>query len=132
MTLLASLLTQVALNAFHPGRPSKPIWACALGMFFITLGSTCGCYFIFNYFVPQFGYIPTGLAFSGLFLGVGALLLSHKPKKKPESLPDLLTTAKNSLEEVNVDKIIHQHSGKILIGSIVAGVVLSQIFSSKK
>lgn len=133
MSLMASLLAQFALGALqHRGEHSKPKWVCGLGIVFLSLGSILGGYFIFNLLVPQLGYTETGLIFSALFIAIGAGLLLFKPKKESVPVPQMLTDAKNALEEIDMQQIFQKHSGKIIMGTIVGGMVLSQLLSPKK
>lgn len=131
MSLLASLLAQFALGALQHREHSKPKWVCGLGILFLILGSVFGGYFLFQLAVPQLGYIETGLIFSGIFILIGVSLMVFKPKKKPEAIPQMLTNAKNAVEEIDVPAIFQKHSGKIILGTIVSGMILSQLIPTK-
>lgn len=131
MNLVASLIAQFALGALQQRRASKPLWVYLLGIFFLALGGVFGCYFLFQYLVPLIGYIETGMLFSGFFIICGAGFFIVKPKKKADQAAQIIANAKTAIDKIDVSDIIQKHSGKIMIGAVVIGAILSQFLGGK-
>ena len=131
MNLVASLIAQFALGALQQRRASKPLWVYLLGIIFLALGGGFGCYFSFQYLVPLIGYIETGMLFSAIFIVFGAGFFIVKPKKKVDQAAQMITNAKSAIDKIDISDVIQKHSGKIAIGAIVVGAVLSQFLWTK-
>lgn len=131
MNVVASLITQIALTAFQHRGQSKPMWASFLGVFFLVLGGGFGGYFIFHFLVPLIGYIETGMLFSVFFIACGLSIFLFRPKKKADPVAQALSSAKNVVDKIDVSELIQKHSGKIMIGAVLMGAVLSQFLSAK-
>lgn len=99
----------------------------SIGYLFLIVGLILGLVFFFQFLVPYIGYLETGALFCAIFFTTGFLFLFLGRKKPTRPIDDLMGEAQRLLRESEVDKIIRENAPKILLFSLAAGFILSQV-----
>lgn len=132
MNLLPQLITHLARLSMRDEKPICTLWLRSLGGVLLALGLGLGAYFLFQLLIPVIGYVESGLAISGTFLIIGICLLYSKSRKKINPASDILLQAKNTIESINIPLQLEKNAGKLVVGAICAGFLLSQLVGNKK
>lgn len=132
MNLLPQVIAHLARATMRDEKPLCTLWLRILGGILLSIGIGIGTYFLFQYLAPIVGYVESGLVISGIFLIIGMVLLYIKPRRKVDPASELLLTAKNTIENINIPLQLEKHAGKLVAAAVCVGFILSQFVGSKK
>lgn len=97
------------------------------------MGGFFGLYFAFEYFVPFWGNIATGMVLSGSLLLIGGILILAARRKKPAPiLNKALDTLKDKADELHLKEAYDTHKDLIIAASVVVGVLLPLFSNLRK
>lgn len=131
MKLFTSLITYMARHLIENEESCYALWLRRLGTVSLIGGLGMGTYFLFHLLIPILGYLESGLVISAVFLILGLGLICLKPRKKTDPTKEILLTAKNTLEQINVPMQLEKHGGK-LVGGAVLLTLLLLLYTVKK
>ncbi|WP_032114152.1 hypothetical protein [Candidatus Paracaedibacter symbiosus] len=131
MSLLSSLIPHIVHSFMANREKPRDLWLHSLGVVMVISGFVMGSYFLFQFLSPVIGYLESGLVFSGVFLIFGLGLLSIKSRTKPQPGKEILLTANNIIEHLNIPFSFEKHAGKLILGTICLGVLLAQVLGKK-
>ncbi len=102
------------------------------GYLLLLIAAGIGLYFLFKFLVPEIGYIESGAVLTLIFAGGGCLLLFLSHQKRHHPVDDVREKATAIFKSFDIDKLIAKNSYKIILFSLVSGLVLSGLKGSKK
>jgi len=103
-----------------------------VGIFLLLLAGGCGLFFLFQGLAPRIGYLESGAVITALLAIGGCLLLFLCPKKKTHPLDEGIRHAQDMFNHLDLEHLLKNNSGKMLLFSFGIGLMLSQIKDIKK
>lgn len=132
MTIIPQLMAYLAHVVWGREKPFSLSLLHCLGGVMVASGIGMGTYFLFQFLIPFVGYVESGLVISGFFVLMGGVFLCLKARQKTTSTQEMLLTAKDTLENINIPLSFEKHAGKLVVGAICAGFILAQLMGNKK
>ena len=112
---------------FKPKESASFFITHLIGYLSLIVGGVLGFYFFFQLLVPLIGYLETGALFCAFFFITGGLFLILGRKKPTSPLNDLMYEAQKMIKETKIDKTLKENAPKILLYSLAASLILSQL-----
>lgn len=101
--------------------------AKAIGFFFLLVGLILGLVFLFQFLSPLIGHLETGALYGGTFILTGILFIFLGRKKPTRPIDELMMRAQKLIRDSEADEMIRENAPKILLFSLAAGLILSQL-----
>lgn len=105
----------------------------AAGCLLLLIGTGMGFFFLFQYMVPIWGYLESGvfLCIASLLAGFFLLLVS-RPRQQNNPVSKLVDTTADSLKNLHIEDMMTSHISKIIPFALLGGFILSQLSHLQK